>query len=127
MRQIVRVMLLSWAVVLTLSLVALAAEDVVAPIIDRLPEEILIFGASGGAIVSLLLSVLKYFRIVGQHGYIPTQAANFLLSVAVAAVYYTLQGQPVWAAVLTAFASMVAASGLHETVGHAAKSVVGNR
>src|SRR5690606_10684310 len=116
-------MLLSWAVVLTLSWVALAAEDVVAPIIDRLPEEILIFGASGGAIVSLLLSVLKYFRIVGQHGYIPTQAANFLLSVAVAAVYYTLQGQPVWAAVLTAFASMVAASGLHETVGHAAKKI----
>lgn len=127
MRQIVRVMLLSWAVVLTLSLVALADENVVTPIIDNLPEEILIFGASGGAIVSLLLSVLKYFRIVGQHGYIPTQAANFLLSVAVAAVYYTLQGQPVWAAVLTAFASMVAASGLHETVGHAAKSVVGNR
>lgn len=127
MKRTVCVALLTWLVVVVASVFVFAAEEEIIPIIDRLPEEILIFGASGGAIVSLLLSVLKYFRIVGQHGYIPTQAANFLLSVAVAAVYYTLQGQPVWAAVLTAFASMVAASGLHETVGHAAKSVVGNR
>src|SRR5690606_41471489 len=104
MKRTVCVALLTWLVVVVASVFVLAAEDVVAPIIDRLPEEILIFGASGGAIVSLLLSVLKYFRIVGQHGYIPTQAANFLLSVAVAAVYYTLQRQPPWAAGLTPFA-----------------------
>lgn len=126
MKRTVCVALLTWLVVVVASVFVFAAEEEIIPIIDRLPEEILIFGASGGAIVSLLLSILKYFRIVGKDGVVPTQLANFVLSVIVAAVAYVIAGQPVGQAVLTAFAAMVAASGLHETVGHAAAKVTGN-
>ena len=126
MKRTVCVALLTWLVVVVASVFVFAAEQEIIPIIDRLPEEILIFGASGGAIVSLLLSILKYFRIVGKDGVVPTQLANFVLSVIVAAVAYVIAGQPVGQAVLTAFAAMVAASGLHETVGHAAAKVTGN-
>lgn len=106
-----------------LSIVALAQEGEIVPIIDRLPEQVFLFGASGGAIVSLLLSILKYYRVVGQEGYIPTQAANFILSVVVAAVGYVLSGQGFWSALLTAFTSIIAASGIHETVGHGVQRV----
>lgn len=126
MKRTVCVALLTWLVVVVASVFVFAAEEEIIPIIDRLPEEILIFGASGGAIVSLLLSILKYFRIVGKDGVVPTQLANFVLPVIVAAVAYVIAGQPVGQAVLTAFAAMVAASGLHETVGHAAAKVTGN-
>lgn len=112
-----------------LSIVALAQEGEIVPIIDRLPEQVFLFGASGGAIVSLLLSILKYYRIVGQDGYIPTQAANFILSVVVATIAYILSGQGFWSALLSAFTAMVAASGIHETIGHGvqrmAEAVVG--
>src|SRR5690606_15331915 len=113
MKRTVCVALLTWLVVVVASVFVFAAEEEIIPIIDRLPEEILIFGASGGAIVSLLLSILKYFRIVGKDGVVPTQLANFVLPVIVAAVAYVIAGQPVGQAVLTAFAAMVAASGLH--------------
>lgn len=114
------------ALLLVLALPALAADDELVPIIDRLPEQVLLFGASGGAIVMLLLSVLKHFKIVGPEGKIPTQLANFLLSVLVAAVAGIVAGQTIGTALLTAFASMVSASGLYETVGKTVKKAVGN-
>lgn len=52
MKRTVCVALLTWLVVVVASVFVFAAEEEIIPIIDRLPEEILIFGASGGAIVS---------------------------------------------------------------------------
>lgn len=109
------------------TVVALAQEDPITPIIDNLPNEVLLFGASGGAIVTLLISVLKYVEIVRKSGPITPQLANFGLSVLVAAAASVVGGQDVATALLSAFTAMVAASGLHETVGHAAAKVVGNR
>src|SRR5690606_9971510 len=108
--------------------VALAQEGgELVPIIDRLPNEVLLFGASGGAIVSLLISVLKHFGVVSKSGPLTPQLANFALSVVVAALASIVAGQSVGAAFLTALASMIAASGLHETVVHSVAKTVGNR
>jgi len=110
---------------LALPVLASEAGEELVPIIDRLPNEVLLFGASGGAIVTMLISVLKHFGVVGGARGIAPQAANFILSVLVATAAFVVGGQPIGAALLTAFTSMVAASGLHETIGHAAAKIVG--
>lgn len=121
------VVLLTLLLVVVATTVVIASDDELVPIIDRLPEQVFLFGASGGAIVTLLISVLKHFGLVGGTRGIAPQAANFVLSVLVAAVALVVGGQSIGSALLTAFTSMVAASGLHETVGHAVAKTVGNR
>lgn len=125
--KLVRAALVAVVLFVVMTVVALAQEAEFVPIIEKLPEQVLLFGASGGAIVTLLISVLKHFGLVGAPRGIAPQAANFILSVLVAAVAGVVGGQPIGAALLTAFTSMVAASGLHETVGHAVAKAAGNR
>lgn len=105
------------------SVVALAAEGDLAPIIGLLPEVPILFGVSGGVIVTVLISILKHFKIVGKDGPIPSRVANFLLSVLVAALAMILEGQPVGPALLSALSSMIVAAGLHSEIGHPLYSI----
>lgn len=96
------------------------------PLINLLPQEVMVYGVSGGTVVTVLISLIRHF---GVHKVIPLppQGWNFLLSMLVAAGAAMLAGEEVATALLSAFAAMVTASGLHETVGHAAAKVVGNK
>lgn len=121
----VRAAVMAAVLFVVVTFVALAQDDELVPIIDRLPEEVFLFGASGGAVVTLLISILKYLGVVGGARGIPSQTAKFVLSVIVAAAVGVVGEQSFGAALLTPFTSMVAVSGLHETVGHAVARVVG--
>lgn len=123
-------LLMAWLVLVGLTFVALAAEEPdLAPIISLLPEEPVLFGVAGGLIVTMLVSLLKHFRIVGKDGPIPSRVANFALSVVVAALAMIVDGQSVGAAFLTALSSIIVAAGAHSEIGHplysAAERVLG--
>lgn len=101
--------------------------DKIVPIVDLLDNPIVLFGLGGGTIVTVALSILKFLRIVGKDGAIPTLAANFVLSLIVVTAAGMIAGQDFGTALVAGIAALVSAIGYHETVGHALERAVGKK
>lgn len=114
-------------VVVTLIAFAQEAGEAIVPIVDLLDNPIVLFGIGGGTIVTVVISVLKYFGIVGKDAAISSDAANFILSLLVTALGMVTSGMPWGTAIATAFTSIVWAVGAHHRVGHTIQNALGNK